>query len=413
LGYMLCFIGLIRYNCIMEKELLKRSILHIDMDAFFAAVEQRDHPELRGKPVLVGGSATARGVVSTASYEARKFGCHSAMPMATAIRLCPQAIVIPGRMSRYAEVSQQIFDIFERFTPNIEPLSIDEAFLDVTGCEKLFGTPVEIAREIKKQIWEKTQLTASVGVAWNKFLAKLASDLQKPDGLVVVPADHVETFLDPLPVSRLWGAGKATISIFEKLHLRTFGDVRKLPLEELVRNFGSAGEIFYRFVRGLDDRPVESESETKSIGTETTFPVDVRDYDAIRETLLDQTDHVTRRLRRHEYLARTVTIKLRSPEFVTITRRMTLENSTDRTDLIWQAAAELFETWKKGKPFPIRLIGVSVSSLSTHSGQQLLLFNREEDEQKRNLDQAVDQIRDKFGFTAIKRGVSKKDDEKK
>jgi DNA polymerase-4 len=395
----------------MEKGHMERNILHIDMDAFFAAIEQRDNPELRGKPVLVGGSATERGVVSTASYEARKFGCHSAMPMATAIRLCPQAIVVRGRMSRYAEVSQQIFDIFEQFTPNIEPLSIDEAFLDVTGCEKLFGSPVEMAREIKKQIRETTQLTASVGVAWNKFLAKLASDLRKPDGLVVVPKESLEVFLDPLPVSRLWGAGKATLPIFEKLHLRTFGDVRKLPLDEMTRYFGSAGEMFYRFVRGLDDRPVETESETKSIGTETTFPVDVRDFNAIRETLLDQTDHVTRRLRRHELLARTVTVKLRSPEFVTITRSLTLENATDRTDLLWEAAAGLFETWRKGKPFPIRLIGVSVSSLSTHSGQQLLLFNREEDQQKRNLDQAVDQIRDKFGFSAIKRGVSRPDDD--
>jgi DNA polymerase-4 len=397
----------------MMSEGTERHILHIDMDAFFAAVEERDNPELRGKPVLVGGSATERGVVSTANYIARKFGCHSAMPMATAVRLCPQAIVVKGRMSRYAEASRQIFDIMEQFTPLVEPLSIDEAFLDVTGCEKLFGSPVDIAREIKRQIREKTRLTASVGIAPNKFLAKLASDLEKPDGLVIVPENAIQEFLDPLPVSRLWGAGKATLPKFEKLHLRTFGDVRKLPLRELTRHFGSAGEHFYRFVRGIDDRPVVPESETKSISTETTFPVDIRDLPLLRSVLLDQTDHVTRRLRRHELLARTVTIKLRSPEFTTLTRSTTLASPTDRTDLFWQAVTTLFETWRKGRPFPVRLIGMGVSSLSSHSGQQLLLFDREEDERHRHLDQAVDQIRDKFGFTAITRGLPENDSPKR
>jgi DNA polymerase-4 len=394
-----------------------RHILHIDMDAFFASIEQRDHPELRGKPVLVGGSATERGVVSTASYEARKYGCHSAMPMSTAIRLCPHAVVLPGSMRRYSQVSHQIFEIMESFTPMVEPVSVDEAFLDITGCEKLFGTPVQIAEKIKKTIHEKTQLTASAGLATNKFLAKLASDLNKPDGLVVVPEDaiEIEKFLDPLPVSRLWGVGKATMPKFEKLHLRTFADVRKLPLAEMERHFGSAGEMFYQFVRGIDDRSVTPESETKSISSETTFPVDVSDLNHLRTVLLEQIDLIAGRLRRHQLLARTVTLKLRRPDFGTITRSLTLEAPTTQTDVLWNAISSLFEKWASNQPFPVRLIGAGLSSLAPHEGRQLMLFDREENERKEQLDQTVDQIRTKFGFDAIKRGLAtpKKESKKK
>ncbi len=390
-----------------------RHILHVDMDAFFAAIEQRDNPTLKGKPVLVGGSVKNRGVVSTASYEARKFGCHSAMPMVTAIRLCPQAIVLPGRIERYSEVSQQIFHIMEQFTPLVEPVSIDEAFLDVTGCEQLFGPPEQIAQKIKDQILQQTQLTASVGVAPNKFVAKLASDQRKPDGLVVVRPEEMQAFLDPLPISRMWGVGKATLPRFEKLRLRTFADVRRLSLEELRRHFGSAGEMFYQFVRGIDDRPVETEGETKSISTETTFPVDVRDMAYLRSVLLDQADHVARRLRRHGLLAKTVTLKLRSGEFVTITRSMTLMEATDITEDFRRSAVDLLEKWSKGRIFPVRLIGVGISSLSTHSGRQLMLFDQEEMQRQRQIDQAMDMIRDKFGNGAISRGLPPGDEEKK
>ncbi|MFA5866286.1 MAG: DNA polymerase IV [Phycisphaerae bacterium] len=389
--------------------LKKRSILHIDMDAFFASIEQEDHPQLQGKPVLVGGSAKERGVVAAASYEARRFGCHSAMPMATAMRLCPQAVIMPGRMQRYAEVSEQIFEIMGQFTPEIEPLSIDEAFLDVTGCEKLFGPAEHIAREIKRQIHQRTHLTASVGVAPNKLLAKLASDLKKPDGLVIVPVDRVEEFLDPLAISRLWGVGKATLPRFEELGLRTFGDVRKLSLEAIRKYFGSAGEDFYRFVRGIDDRPVTTESETRSISTETTFAADVpvRELEYLRGVLLDQTDQVARRLRRQKLLARTVTIKIRSGNFTTITRSVTMESPTDQTQDFWNAAVELFRKWGNEKPFPVRLLGMGVSSLRGPGGQQLMLFDQEENLRRQQLDRAMDEIRDKFGGDAIKRGMSK------
>ncbi|NLE29342.1 MAG: DNA polymerase IV [Phycisphaerae bacterium] len=390
-----------------------RHILHIDMDAFFAAVEQRDHPELRGKPVLVGGSPTRRGVVSTASYEARKYGCHSAMPMATAVRLCPHAVVISSGMGRYSQVSRQILEIMERFTPLIEPVSIDEAFLDITGCEKLFGSPIEIAKKIKKLIYKETQLTASVGLAPNKFLAKIASDLKKPDGLVVVPPHRIQEFLDPLPVSRLWGAGKATLPKFEKLHLYTFADIRKLPLSEMQRHFGSAGEMFYDFVRGIDNRTICTESETKSISTETTFPVDVKDLDHLRSVLLEQTDQIAGRLRRHQLLARTVTIKLRRPDFATITRSETLNSPTDRTDELWNTVSGLFEIWANRQPFAVRLIGAGLSSLVPYQGRQLMLFDREENERKQHLDQTVDQIRSKFGFDAITRGLTSTDGKKK
>jgi len=379
------------------------------MDAFYASVEQHDHPELKGKPVLVGGSPQERGVVSAASYEARAFGCHSAMPMSTAIRMCRQAIVVPVRMDRYADVSGQVFEILEQFTPLVEPLSIDEAFLDVTGCERLFGPPETIAREITRRIRAGTHLTASVGVAPNKFLAKLASDLKKPDGLVVVPMDRIEEFLDPLPVSRLWGVGKATLPRFEQLRLRTLGDVRKLSLEELRRHFGSAGDDFYRFVRGIDDREVRPESETKSLSTETTFAADipVRELEYLRGVLLDQTDHVSRRLRRHRLLARTVTLKIRGPDFTTITRSSTLASATDETDAFWTAASALFDNWARQRPEPVRLIGVGLSSLSSHHGQQLLLFDQDETQRRRQLDQAIDQIRDRFGKEAISRGLSR------
>jgi DNA polymerase IV len=387
----------------------ERHILHIDMDAFYASVEQRDQPALRGKPVLVGGTPKERSVVSAASYEARRFGCRSAMPMATAIKLCPQAVVVPVRMSRYADVSNQVFEIFEQFTPLVEPVSIDEAFLDVTGCEKLFGPPETIARQIKRRILERTQLTASVGVAPNKFLAKLASDLKKPDGLVVVPVDRIEEFLDPLPVGKLWGVGKATLPRFEAAGLHTFGDVRKLSLERLRRLAGGAGEDFYRFVRGLDDRAVITESEAKSLSTETTFAADVpvRELENLRAVLLDQTDHVARRLRRHPMLARTVTIKIRSGEFKTLTRSTTLETATDQTEVFWKAAAELFEAWRNVRPFAVRLIGMGVSSLTPPSGQQMNLFDQEESSRRRQLDHAIDRIRDRFGSDAIVRGVPK------
>lgn len=382
-----------------------RQIVHVDMDAFFAAIEQLDRPELRGKPVLVGGDPDGRGVVSTASYEARPFGCHSAMPMAQAVRLCPQAIVIHPRMERYADLSRQIFEILEQFTPLVEPLSIDEGFLDVTGSKRLFGPPEQLARELKQRINAETRLTASVGVAPNKFLAKLASDLQKPDGLVVVPADSMQEFLDPLPIERLWGVGQATLQRFEELHVRTFADARRLTESELRRRFGEVGQHFYQLVRGEDQRPVVPDRQAKSISHEQTFAIDVTDLEYLRGVLLGQTEDVARRLRRHHLLARAVTVKIRRHDFRTVTRHTTLEAPTDQTDVVWRAAANLFDKWARGNPPPVRLLGMGVAQLSTERGQQLSLFDQDATDRRRSLDRTVDRIRQRYGRGAISRGA--------
>jgi DNA polymerase-4 len=390
-----------------------RHILHVDMDGFFAAIEQLDHPELRGKPVLVGGSPEGRGVVSTASYEARPFGCHSAMPMAQALRLCPQAIVVPPRTERYAELSERIFEILEQFTPLLEPLSIDEGFLDITGSQRLLGSAEQIACELKRRIHAETKLTASVGLAPNKFLAKLASDLDKPDGLVIVPADHVQEFLDPLPIHRLWGVGKVTLRRFEELRVSTFADLRRMTLDELRHELGEAGEHFHHLVRGDDDRPVVPDREAKSISHEQTFATDLTDRDYLRSVLLNQTEDVARRLRRHELLARTVTVKIRRYDFHTITRRTTLAAPTDQTEVIWQAAADLFEQWATTSsreqrdaagPQPVRLLGVGVAQLVESQGQQLTLFDEQDEKRRRALDRTLDEIRDRYGHDAIARG---------
>ena len=381
-----------------------RHILHVDMDAFFASVEQLDEPQLRGKPVLVGGMPEERGVVAAASYEARQFGCRSAMPMAAALRRCPKAIVVPPRGKRYAEVSAQIFGILEQFTPLIEPLSIDEAFLDVTGSTGLFGAPQQIAQQIRQRIRTEAQLTASVGVASNKFIAKLASDLDKPDGLVVVPDDGVQAFLDPLPISRLWGIGKATLPRFEKLGIRTFGDARRLSEAEFRGSFGEAGGQFYWLVRGIDTRQVVPDREAKSISHEVTFPVDVDDFEHLKSVLLGQTEQVARRLRRHCLLARTVVVKIRTGDFRTITRSRTFDSATDETDAIWKTVAGLFDDWARHRSTAVRLIGVGVSQFSTGSGQQLSLFGEEESTRHRQIDKVMDKIRDRFDEGAIWRG---------
>lgn len=380
------------------------------MDAFFAAVEQHDRPELRGRPVLVGGDVKRRGVVSTASYEARPFGCHSAMPMAQAVRLCPQAMVVAPRMSRYVEVSRQVFDILDAYTPLVEPLSIDEAFLDVTGSIRLFGSVERIGRDIKRRINESTGLTGSVGVAPNKFIAKLASDMKKPDGLVVVCAEEVASFLNPLPISRLWGVGKATLPRFESLGIRTFGDALRLGEEALRDSFGETGSHFYRMIHGIDDRPVVPDREAQSLSHEITFPEDVRDRSYLRDVLLGQTEQVSRRLRRHGLKARTVVLKVRLPDFTTLTRRATLDVETDQTEALWHQASALFDTWARGDDSPVRLLGMGATNLSSDAGRQLSLFEDPARERRERLDRAVDSIVDRFGMDAIGRGAGPRPD---
>lgn len=379
-------------------------ILHVDMDAFYASIEVRDHPELAGLPVIVGGTPAGRGVVAAASYAARRFGVHSAMPAATALRLCPQAIVLRPRMEHYAQVSEQIGEILLRFTPLIEPLSLDEAFLDVHGTERLFGSPAEIARRIKREILSELGLVASVGVAPNKFLAKIASDLRKPDALVVVDPDHVQEFLDPLPVGRLWGVGRVTGGVLESLGFHTIGQVRQMPVESLERHFGQAGAHLWQLAHGIDDRPVVPDREAKSISHETTFATDVEDLEVLRAWLLELTEHVARRLRRHGLRGRTVHLKIRFADFTTITRSQTLPAPTHVTHEIWRTAAEILTERLPDRRLRVRLIGVGMSGFD-HPGQvQRTLFDDEPHRKQTGLDVVADKIKERFGDAALSRG---------
>ena len=386
-----------------------RRILHVDMDEFFAAVEKLDNPDLRGKPILVGGDPAGRGVVSTASYEAREFGCHSAMPMAIAVRRCPDAVIIRPRHERYVEVSRQIFDIFERFTPLVEPLSIDEAFLDVTGSERLHGSAETIARKIQKTIHDELGLAASLGVAPNKFLAKLASDLEKPNGLTIITEESVHDVLDPLPVTKLWGVGKRAAAELDRLSIRTIGQMRAIDPDLLKRRFGNAAaDHFIQLAAGIDDRPVTADGQAKSIGQEITFAQDVGELTELRDVLLQQTEQVARRLRRAGLKARTVTLKLRTSDFTTRTRSQTFGEATDLTDNLWQAAKGLLEAWARLELAPLRLIGVTASQLTGVAGQ-LSLFDQGEDRAKmRRIDETVDRIVERFGNDAVHRGGGEK-----
>ncbi len=377
-----------------------RKLIHVDMDAFYASVEQRDDPTLLGKPVVVGGKPNSRSVVSTASYEARKFGIHSAMPMAEAYRRCPQAIFLPVNMPNYKKVSLQIREIFLTYTPLVEPLSVDEAFLDVTGSTSLFGSVDSIALQIKQRIKEELGLTASVGIAWNKFLAKLASDLQKPDGFVFVQPDKIQEFLDPLSIERLWGVGQRTSEQLHKLNIKTIKDLRYLELGYLIQQFGVLGNQLHQLARGIDERPVEPERAIKSIGRETTFSVDVTDTDALETTLLELAVDVGRRLRKEGLKGKTVTLKLRYDDFKTVSRSQTLDQATDLDEKIFQEARILLRNVSLKSS--IRLLGVTINNLSSKCENQLSLFS-ESDEKLETLAKVIDAVNQKFGEKGIKR----------
>jgi DNA polymerase-4 len=386
------------------------TILHVDMDAFYASVEQRDRPELRGKPVIVGGTE-GRGVVCAASYEARPFGVHSAMPMTAARRLCPQAIVVPMRMQHYVQISRQLREILLSYTPLVEPLSLDEAFLDVRGCEGLFGPAPEIARQIKTRIVTETGLVASVGVAPNKFLAKLASDHGKPDGYVVVEPDSVEAFLAPLPVARLWGVGAKGQKRLHDLGIHTIGQLAALPERVLADHFGQAGRHLWRLAHGDDERSVVPDRDAKSLSTETTFAQDIDDRQALRRWLLDLLEHLASRLRHEELHAHTIELKIRSSDFHTWTRSRALPEPTNLTEPLWQAAAELFERSLSPDMLPIRLLGVGASRLSRAETVQGDLFDASLRERRTALDRTVDAIRGQFGKDAIQRATLLDDQE--
>ena len=380
--------------------MVERSILHVDLDAFFAAVEQRDRPELRGKPVVVGGGGpNQRGVVSTASYEARVFGIHSAMPLREAGRRCPDAIFLPVDGRKYLQVSREVMAILRRFTPLVEPISIDEAFLDVTGSRELFGDGPTIARAIKDAVREEIQLTISVGVATTKLVAKIASDLDKPDGLVVVAHGEEAAFLAPLEIGRLWGVGEKTATVLREYGVKTIGDLAALPEDLIERRFGKMGPVLVDRARGLDaDRVVGEGEAAKSVGHEHTFDVDTSDREAIERTLLAMAEGVSGRLRASGVRASTVTVKIRDSSFRTITRQRTLPEPTDLTEPIYRVALELARPEVRG--LRIRLLGVSASHLGER--EQLGLFPSD-DPRKRSAIEAADRLRRRYGERAVTR----------
>lgn len=387
-----------------------RTILHADMDAFFAAVEQRDCPELRGVPVIVGGSGP-RQVVATCSYEARKFGVRSAMPGAQARRLCPHGVFVRPRMDAYAAASRQVHEVFSRYTDRVEPLSLDEAFLDASGCEPLFGDGAAIARRIKDDVLAATSLTVSVGVATSKFVAKVASDLQKPDGLVVVAPGSERAFLAPLPVSRLWGVGGKTEPLLHAHALRTIGDVQRTSREDLARWLGeSLGEHVHLLAHGLDLRAVEPEREAKSIGNELTFERDLRTLEEAEGILLQLCESVGRRLRKDGRSARCVRLKLRLFDFTTCTRQRAIAATQD--DLALHAVVrELLRGAWDGRS-GIRLLGVTAAQLVDGAGAtQRSLFAADDDGRQKGMKvlRAMDAIRDRHGEDAVRRGAQRRD----
>ena len=381
-----------------------RSILHVDMDAFYASVEQLDHPEYKGRPVIVGADpkdGRGRGVVAACSYEARKFGVRSALPISRAWKLCPEGVYVRPRMQRYAEVSAQVMEVFRRYTDLVEPLSIDEAFLDVTGSIALLGAPEKIARSIKKEIRESTGLTGSIGLAPNKFLAKIASDLKKPDGFVIVEEKDIEAFLRDLPISRLWGVGPKTEQRLNEAGFRTIGQLAAASREALIRSLGSLGEHLFQLSHGKDERPVVPNWEPKSISSETTFDEDTDNREQLLQTILELSDHVAERLRKDGSRARKVTLKLRYSSFSTHTKQHSLDKFIQTGEELAAVARTLFSQFPLTQK--IRLIGVSAGDLHRDGGDPLQLPLFGESNEKEKLSHTVDEIKKKFGSDAIRR----------
>jgi DNA polymerase-4 len=387
-----------------------RTILHADMDAFYASIEQRDRPELRGLPVMVGGTGS-RGVVSAASYEARRFGVHSAMPTVEARRLCPDGVYLRGEMAKYARESKRIFGIFRRFTPQVEGLSLDEAFLDLTGSERLLGPAAQVGERLRSEVREETGLAVSVGIAPIKMVAKIASDAAKPDGLLEVEPARLREFLDPLPVGRIWGVGPVARGRLEGAGLRTIGDLARADAKQLHRLLGDWGDHIAGLARGVDRREVAPYREPVSISEENTFASDVSSQEVLEAAILSHAEAVARRLRRSGYCARTVVLKLKLARRVgpgprgypLLTRRTTLDEPSDDGAVIAGEAQRLLAREKLGEP--VRLLGVGVTNLGSAAVAQLALFGPGRERERRSqLNRALDEIADRFGPRAVTKG---------
>ena len=378
-----------------------RSIIHIDLDAFFASVEEIEDPSLKGLPLIVGGEPDKRGVVASCSYAARKYGVRSAMPMSMALRLCPQAKRVPPRHTAYSVYSKRVMAILSDYAPVVEQISIDEAFLDVTGCEPLFGSPQQMAHTIQERVRSEIGLPCSLGVAGNKTVAKIATESGKPNGLVVVPPGQEAEFLAPFAVEVIPGVGRKTAALLQRMGVRSVRELSRLPVDRLREEFGAHGESLYWLARGEDDSPVVSGHETKSISQERTFDRDTDDAADIRRCLLECAEGVGKELRRQQLMARTITLKLRFEGYITITRGVTPALPADVDDVIYQTACELLAAAWTGRR-KIRLVGVRASNLTREVAYQLHLFEAGQEKQGR-VNRAVDGIRRRFGRDAIKR----------
>lgn len=383
-------------------------ILHIDMDAYYVSVEERDDPSLRGRPVVVGGSPEGRGVVAAANYVARQYGIHSALPMARAKRLCKDLVILGGRHKHYADISKKIRNIFHRYTPLVEPLSLDEAFLDVTDSQQLFGEPVSIGRRIKNEIMQELGLVASVGIASSKFIAKIASDIEKPDGFVVIAADGEQAFLDPLPVSRLWGVGKVSNEKLSKLGISTIAQVRAMSPDALANLFGKWGDHLWKLANAIDDRPVVADHEAKSISHEHTFASDIDELETLQSILMELTENVARRLRRNKLAGRTIQLKLRYGDFHTITRAKTISDPTNQTRELWVLANSLLVANYQSHAGGLRLLGMGVSGFEMNEQKQADLFDNDAGERQTELDALSDSLQERFGDAALHRAIELK-----
>lgn len=397
---------------------MRRWIMHVDMDAFFASIEQLDHPEYKGHPVIVGG-LSSRGVVATCSYEARKFGVHSAMPISRAKKLCPDGIYVYPRMDRYKEVSHQIFSIMKEFTPHIEPLSIDEAFLEVSGMSTMYSGPKALGRAIKDRVYEQTGLIISAGLAPNKFLAKLASDLDKPDGLVVIPYGREKEILAPLPIKRIWGVGPHTEKRLKAGGFHLMRHIQALPDERsLIPIVGNQARRIWELANGIDDRPVETDRKIQSIGAEETYEEDLTDGSAIELEFRYFANRLSKRLRKRNLLGHTVSIKVRYDDFTTVSRQKRLDTPSDHEHVFFETALLLWNKLMQDKtskqlkgvtfmdpPGPIRLLGLTVSGLDEEVPMQDSLFESTKNETENKLAGVLDSLESKFGETAVMSGA--------